>query len=107
MPVQMIRRDVEDGADLGMEGVNGLQLEAGNLRHRHRIRTGQGCRAGVGNADVAHHKHALVIILHDLAGEGCGGRLSVGAGDGRDPSSGKTGMPALPRPRWAGGLPAP
>ena len=83
MAVQMVRRDVQDRADLGMEIHDGLQLETGDLCHGH---TGLLCIQGhlrVGDPDVPHHIHILkVIIPHDLPGEGGGGGLPIGPGDG-------------------------
>ncbi len=84
--VEMVGRDVEDDGDFGMEALDALELEAGDLQHvvgvRGRIRN----QRDGGRADVAAHQHLVSAHADDFAGQRRGGGLAVGAGDGEDVS---------------------
>ena len=77
--VQVILRDVEDGADLRAEILDRFQLEAADLRHRHGVLRGFQSHRGIRGSDISHHIHLRQIIRHDLSQHGRGGGLSVGA----------------------------
>ena len=82
----MIRRDVQDSADIWMKIHDGLKLETGNLCHGHRL---FGCvqgHIGIRNANVSYHKHLVEKCLHDSTGQCSCSRLSVGSGNGDQPS---------------------
>ena len=84
----MIRRNIGDRRHVGMEIHDRLQLEAGNLRHHHRIIGGLKRVGRIRLADIAHHENTFKMALHDLACKRGRRRLSVGSRDRRQFSLG-------------------
>ncbi len=84
--IEMVRSEVQQHRDPGMEGIHRFQLEAGKLEHAPRARLifrhvhQFDCR----QPDVAAYERRQSTGLQDLPGE-CGRRgLAVRAGDGKD-----------------------
>ena len=84
VPVQMIRRDIQDRAYLRAERMYRLKLEAADLRHDHGVRRRLRNHARIWSSDVAHNKDALFIVLHDLPEKGRRRRLAVSSRDRQD-----------------------
>src|SRR5581483_9601694 len=84
VPVEVVGSDVEHDSSFRMEGLNGLKLEAGDFEHVVGVGGGFGYKRNCRGADVAADQRLPSAPGDDLAGEGSGGGLSVGAGDGDD-----------------------
>ena len=80
----MIRRDIQDSADLWVEVLDGLQLEAADLRSDHAIVGHLQRLLGVGGSDITHHEDLRVIALENLSHQGCCCSFSVCSGNGRN-----------------------
>ena len=78
----MVRRDVQDHGNLGVELVGGFQLEARNFEHRPAILAGFVDQRDDRHADIAADLHAEVRGCENLSAEAGGGGLAVRAGDG-------------------------
>ena len=84
VPVQVIRRDVEDAGDRAARLEDRLDLEGRELEDNpvglaHRVESLEH-----GHADVAAEMDALTGTLEDRRDQRGGGRLAVGAGDPAD-----------------------
>ena len=84
----MILGDVEHRRHRGMELRDRLQLEGGNFADGDVAGAHLQDRLRVGRADVAHHPGAAAGVFEDLAQQGRGGGLAVGAGDGQERAGG-------------------
>jgi len=82
--VEVVGGDVEDDGDAGVELIGGFELEAGDLEDVDRLGGGFGDELDDGQADVAADLGGDTGFAEDLAEEGGGGGLAVGAGDGDD-----------------------
>ncbi len=78
----MVRRHVEHRRHPRPEAVDGIELEAGRLRHHDPVARELQRVLGERGADVAAHHHRAHLGAQQLAGESGGRRLAVGAGDG-------------------------
>ena len=92
VPVQVVRRDVEQHGDLGAEPLGERELETRDLGHEHGRRAGLGGHGHGGTADVADGLGGHAPLGEEVGDERRGGRLAVGPGD-RDP--GRAGHPPV------------
>ena len=90
MPVEVVGGNVEDGSHPWMELLNGFKLEAGNLQHAVALLAGGRNHGDHRRPDVAAHLNFFSGIVQNLANQGSGGGLAVGAGDGDNLSTQKT-----------------
>src|SRR5208337_4178451 len=81
--IQVVGRDVEDDGDRGMELNRAFELEAGDFKNRPGF-VGAGIdERNNRDADVAANQRGDAGRLKNLAQQGGGGGLAVGAGDGQ------------------------
>src|SRR5580692_4159764 len=81
--VEMIRRDVKNDGDLGMELLGGFELETGHFKNRPGIRRAFIDERNDGDANIAADQRVESSLLENLANQGRRSRLAVGAGDGK------------------------
>ena len=80
--VKMIRRDVENHGDVGMELLSGFQLEARYLEYRPAFVGAIVDERHNRDADVAANQGGQVASVENLAEQRGGGGFAIGAGDG-------------------------
>ena len=84
MTVQMIRRDIQNCADLRCKFFDRLELKAADLRHRHSIICHLWSRLGIRIADIADDIDLRMICLHNRSEQARRRRLSICTGHGKD-----------------------
>ena len=106
VPVEVVRRQVEQDRDVRAEGVDVLQLEARELAHDPGSFAERAVEPGQRAADVPGHGHVLAGGAEDVSEKLARGRLAVRPGDaenrvGEEPEAeldlAPDGHPTLPR----------
>ena len=81
MSVEMVRRYVQNSADLRAEFVDCLQLETADLCHRNCIITHLHCILCIRQSDISYDKYTVIVCFHDLTRQCCRCRLTIGSCD--------------------------
>ena len=81
MPVQMIRRNIQDGRHRRVEILRSFQLEAADFRHRHAVLACMQSFQRIRRADIPHHKNGGIIIAHNLSRKSRSRGLAIGPGN--------------------------
>src|SRR5260370_41719343 len=88
VPVEMIRRDVQDGGDPGAKLFDGLQLEARDLKDGDRIRGGLRSKRDHGRSDVTADECFFAGLWssggENFSDQSGGGSLGIGDGGWND-----------------------
>ena len=84
--VKMIRRDVQHHRDLGMEGLDGLELKTRNFENVECVISRIVHQQDHWCSDVAANKHTLAGCCYEVAAKSRGCGFAIGAGNRNDPA---------------------